>query len=391
MNTTRRTALGGALALAGCGRRADADAQGAELFPTAAGAAGPSVTSGGLTSGGVTNGGVADARVPRLRDLAPFAFGNEVTTAGLDDPVYRRLARDHATQLSIGWEAKMEAVLQPDGSLRFDAADRIADFAAANGQKLMGAAVIWHVEAPDRFKALLSDRPAFARAYDGFIAGLLGHYRGRIRGWDVVNEPINDDGTALRDSLWSQGLGQETWMVSAFKVAQEADPDAVLFLNEGGQEIRPRKLDMLLRLVERLLRAGAPIGGLGAQLHVGVDMAPGDVPRCLNAMAQFGLPIHVSEFDCTLQSDRRIDLRSRADKLARQQAIYREALEAFAALPARQRFAFTVFGLRDRDSWLRIPPNAGDGTDAPLLFDDAGRPKPVFHTVADTLRRLRAA
>ena len=120
-----------------------------------------------------------------------------------------------------------------------------------------------------------------------------------------------------------------------------------------------------------------------------VDIAPGAIARCLTTMAGFGLPIHVSEFDCSLQSGRKLDLRSRADKRAAQRRVYAEALEAFHALPARQQFAFTVFGLRDRDSWLRTPPNAGDGTDEPVLFDDAGRPKPVFWTVADTLRRMR--
>ena len=382
MSATRRGALLGGLALAGCDRRARAapapfaDAGG--LFPTAAGRA-----------KGWNPGAGPTGPLPRLRDLAPFPLGNEVVSDSLADPVYAELARTQFRQLSIGWEAKMEAVLQADGSLRFDGADRIAEFCRANGLGLMGAALVWHVFSPEPFQRLAGDPAAFGALYDGFLRGVIGRYRGRVRGWDVVNEPINDDGTAQRDSLWSRVLGPDPYMIRAFQVAREADPDAVLFLNEGGQEIRPRKLDLLMRLVERLLKAGAPITGLGAQLHVDVDIAPGDIARCLRTMAGFGLPIHVSEFDCSLQCERRLDLRSRADKRAAQQRVYAEALEAFDALPARQRFAFTVFGLRDRDSWLRVPPNAGDGTDEPVLFDDAGRPKPVFWTVADTLRAMR--
>ncbi len=387
---TRRGALAAAAGLAACGRAPDpARAQGPEadaLFPTAAGAAGPA---------GPAPPAPAAVRPPgplaRLKDLAPFPIGTEVLTEHLADPVTAALVADQFSQVTIGYEAQMEYVLRPDGSFRFDGGDRIADWTAAHGERLMGASLIWHMFAPEPFKRLEGDRAAFAAAYDRYIRTVAGHYRGRIRGWDVVNEPIDDDGNALRPCLWSRALGPQEYMVRAFHVAREADPDAVLFLNEGGQEIRPRKLDLLLRLVDRLLEAGAPVTGLGAQLHVGVDMAPGDVTRCLRAMAGFGLPIHVSEFDCSLQSERRLDLRTRADKRRRQQEIYVEAVEAFAALPARQRFAFTVFGVRDKDSWLRTPPNAGDGTDEPLLFDDAGAPKPVFDAVAAALRRAHAA
>ncbi|MBE7217626.1 MAG: endo-1,4-beta-xylanase [Caulobacteraceae bacterium] len=376
------------MALAACERPARArDAS------TVADAGGPFPTDAGRSATGFAApppGQVrADAAVPRLRDLAPFPWGTEVESRPLATaPVYAELARTQWSQLSIGFEAKMEVVVRPDGSFDFAPADAIAAFAAANGVRLMGAAVIWHEQRPQAFARLKSDPVAFGRLYDAYITQLLSRYRGQARGWDVVNEPVDVEGGALRDSLWSEVLGQDGYMLRAFQVARAADPDGVLFLNEGGQEIRPRKLDRLLRLTERLLKLGAPIGGLGAQLHVNVDIAPGEIGRCLKAMAGFGLPVHVSEFDCSLQSDRRVDLRSRADKVRAQERIYAEAVEAFDALPARQRFAFTVFGQRDEDSWLRQPPNAGDGTDAPLLFDDAGRPKPVFWTTAQALRRL---
>ena len=385
---SRRAALAGALALAACDRQATARDTAADdaggVFPTAAGRSG-----GGFAPPSGQDAALPTGAPPRLRDLAPFAWGVEVQSHELaDEPVYAQLARTQWSQLTIGFEAKMEVVVRPDGSFDFGPAEAVARFAAANGQKLMGAAMIWHDQQPEAFLRLQGDPVAFGRLYDGYITSLLTRFRGRARGWDVVNEPIDDDGAALRSSLWSRVLGQEAYMVRAFQVAHAADPQAVLFLNEGGQEIRPKKLDLLLRLVERLLEAGAPIGGLGAELHVDVDIAPGDIGRCLRALAGLGLPIHVSEFDCSLQSARRIDLRTRADKLKLQQRIYAEAVEAFAALPARQRFAFTVFGLRDKDSWLRVAPNAGDGTDAPLLFDDAGQPKAVFWTTAKALRSL---
>jgi endo-1,4-beta-xylanase len=63
-----------------------------------------------------------------------------------------------------------------------------------------------------------------------------------------------------------------------------------------------------------------------------------------------------------------------------------EVAQAFDALPPPQRFAFTFWGLRDRDSWLQRPPN-GDGTDHPLPFNDDLQAKPCFYAVADVLRQ----
>ena len=145
-----------------------------------------------------------------------------------------------------------------------------------------------------------------------------------------------------------------------------------------------------MRLIERLLARGAKIGGIGCQSHIDIDLPEGASATAIRELAGFGLPIHLSELDVSL-GRRPLDLRPRAERLRVQAARATEVAEAFSALPARQRFAFTVWGLRDADSWLRHPPNAGDGRDAPLLFDDAGQPKPVFDAVAAAFRAARRA
>ena len=68
--------------------------------------------------------------------------------------------------------------------------------------------------------------------------------------------------------------------------------------------------------------------------------------------------------------------------MKRQIAKYAEVAEAFVALPERQRFAFTVWGLRDSETWLRGP-SGQRPTDQPLLFDDAGQAKPTARALAD--------
>ncbi len=322
---------------------------------------------------------------PALRQIAPFPVGAAVSTLDIADPKRAALIARQFSQVTPNWQMKMEIVLRQDGGFDFTKADEIAAFARANRQRLFGHNLIWHLENPIAFQRLDGNRDAFLNAYRNYITALVSRYRGQAVGWDVVNEPVAEDGNGLRDSLWSRNLGPEDYMLLAFQFARAADPNAVLLVNEYNLERNPKKLDTFLRLVERLLNRGAPITGLGNQSHIDIDTPPGASTRAMQALARFGLPIHVSELDVSM-GRRRLDLRSPAEKQALQSQRMVEVAEAFVALPAAQRFAFTFWGVRDRDSWLQRPPN-GDGTDRPLPFDDELHAKPCLYAIADVFRR----
>ncbi len=356
----RRALLAAPLALAACEREAAATSLEA---PTAVGAR-------------------PGAPPPALRALAPFPVGTEVITTDLDDPVTAGLAARQFGQITAGFEMKMEVVLRPDGSRNWAPGDRIAAWAAANRQRLHGHCLIWYAQDPEAFRRLQGDPRAFAAAYDRYIAEVV--RRWPAAGWDVVNEPLDETGEALRPSLWASVLGPEAYMLRAFQVARAADPRAVLLLNEYGLESRPAKRLAFLKLVERLLEAGAPVTGLGTQCHIDVDLPAGAGAAMIADLGRLGLPVHVSELDVSLKPGP-ISLRSRSEALARQAARYAELLDAFSALPGRQRYAFTVWGVRDDGSWLNSPGEYA-GRDAPLLFDKAGAPKPAFWALARKLR-----
>ena len=300
--------------------------------------------------------------------------------AQLGDPAWTSLAATHFSQLTAEWEMKMEYVVQTDGTFRFDRADAIAGWARQRGLRLFGHTLVWYANEPDAFKQLDESRQSFAGALANYVTAMVGRYRGVAAGWDVVNEPIKDDGSGPRDSLWSRKLGQVGHFKVAFDAARAADPDAVLFTNDYHLESKPAKLASYMRLIEQLLREGVPLGGIGCQTHTASELPAGAITRTLKALASFGLPIHVSEMDVsTVQGGM---LANRAEAERRQAALYGEAMSAFAALPERQQFAFSVWGLRDGDSWLKRENRA----DTPLLFDDAGRAKPAFAAVAAALR-----
>lgn len=55
-------------------------------------------------------------------------------------------------------------------------------------------------------------------------------------------------------------------MAQAFRFAQEADPEALLFYNDYN-ECSPGKREKIYRLVKSLLNQGAPVYGIGLQAH----------------------------------------------------------------------------------------------------------------------------
>lgn len=349
----RRMLLTGLTALAGCDKIGLSQAQ-AEAAP-------PSVPP------------------PSLKTLAPFRIGTCVQAGQIADPVWAALAAQNCNQLTPEWEMKMEYVVGEDGAFRFDRSDAISDFARHNGMRLYGTALVWYAEKPNWFQKLPPDRAGFAKAYDGYIQTLVQRYRGAV-GWDVVNEAVAEDGEGWRQSLWSERLGDFDHMVRAFHVAKAADPDAVLFLNDYNLEYLPKKLDTFQKLLDRLLSAGAPVSGIGAQTHVNADLEPGLFPKTLETLAKFGLPIHVSELDVSMvRAEKKFP--SPAAKQSAQSAVFTEVAHAYSSLPDHQKFALTLWGLRDSDSWLQKE----NATDTPCIFDTEGQANPAASALAKGL------
>ena len=323
--------------------------------------------------------------VPALRQIAPFPIGACAMTGQLSEPAFAALLAANFSQLTPEWEMKMEAILKPDGGFDYSRPDALADFAREHGMRLHGHTLVWYAEEAPAFKRIGGAGKPFADAYRNYILSVAGRYRGRVCGWDVVNEAINENGEGERDCLWSKNLGPD-YAALAFRHAREAEPEAPLFLNDYFLDTMPNKRRSFLRLAERILKSGAPLGGLGTQTHVSVEMQPGAIKTAMRDLASLGLPIHLSELDVSTRG-KALNFASPDERLHVQARIVGEAMEAFMALPQRQRYAFTVWGLRDKDSWLRRPPNAGDGSDRALLFDDNGRPKPAARALVRALGR----
>src|SRR5262249_49168886 len=116
----------------------------------------------------------------------------------------------------------------------FERTDALVKWCNDNNIAVHGHTLAWHAQTnPCFFEG--GDKETVTKRLEDHIAALVGHYKGKIYSWDVVNEAINDSPNAqtenLRPSQWLQTVGP-SFLTVAFKAAHAADPDAKLYYND---------------------------------------------------------------------------------------------------------------------------------------------------------------
>jgi endo-1,4-beta-xylanase len=188
------------------------------------------------------------------------------------DPVYAQtLAREYNV-LTTENEMKFEPLRPTRSRFAFADADKILDFATAHGMKLRGHTLVWHGQLPRWLVNGNFSRDEVSAILREHIETVIGHYRGRVYAWDVVNEAIDDQG-GLRQTFWSNMLGSD-YIAQAFTLARAADPQATLLYNDYGGEALGVKSEAIYGLLKSLKGRGVPIDGIGLQSHFLLDQPP---------------------------------------------------------------------------------------------------------------------
>src|SRR5215211_6212738 len=156
---------------------------------------------------------------------------------------------------------------QPD-KYDFAASDRFVEFGEKHKMFIVGHTLVWHNQTPrwvfEDAHGKPVDRETLLSRLREHIFKVVGRYKGRIKGWDVVNKAINQDGT-IRQSPWFKIIGED-YLVKAFQFAHEADPNAELYYNDYDLEL-PAKRAGGVKLIKKLLAAGVKVSGVGLQNH----------------------------------------------------------------------------------------------------------------------------
>jgi len=293
--------------------------------------------------------------------------GVAVRADRLDDDGYAETAGRLFASVTPENEMKWEAIEPEPGRFEFETADRIVDFARGHGQRVRGHALVWHQQLPP----WVTGSAAELRRH---IEEVVGHFRGRVAQWDVVNEALDDEGE-LRDTPFARTLGGR-YIVRAFALARRADPQARLAYNEFGAESPDTpKGKALYRLVRVLLDNDVPIDVVGFQTHADLRPIPG-FERQLRRIAALGVDVELTEVDV------RLPAQATPAHLRAQAAAYRRIVLACRAVERCR--GITFWGVDDGNSWI---PEFFPGTGNALLLDEQLRPKPAYEAVRRALLR----
>jgi endo-1,4-beta-xylanase len=337
-----------------------------------------------------------------------FQIGAALNAAQFEERDTRgaTLVKTHFNTISPENVLKWERVHPRLGQYDFTSADKYVDFGVRNRMFIVGHTLVWHNQTPrwvfeDDAGNPVSREVLLARLRD-HIHTVVGRYRGRIKGWDVVNEALDEDGT-LRRSPWFTILGED-YILQAYRFAHEADPDAELYYNDYSLENAPKRAGAVA-LVSRLLAQGIPIRAIGLQGHdnlVWPTVAQQD--STIDAFAALGLKVAITELDidvlppvtrtATADISVRAELQKRANPYVAglpdsvQAALAKRYADLFGVFLRHRDVVtrVTFWGVTDADSWLNNWPMRGR-TSYPLLFDRQGRPKPAFDAVMQAARQ----
>ncbi len=282
----------------------------------------------------------------------------------------------------------------------FENADKYVAFGEKNGMFIIGHCLVWHSQTPrwvfQGTDGKPLDRDALLQRMREHIHTIVGRYKGRVRGWDVVNEALNEDGT-LRKSQWFNIIGED-YIARAFEYAHEADPEAELYYNDYNLEYEAKRKGVI-ELVKKLRQQGIPITAVGTQSHHHMDQPTlQQIDDTLKAFKELGVKAAVTELDIDLlpavafQPTADVSVRAQANAKSNpyvaglpdemQKALAKRYADIFAAYLKHNDVItrVTFWGVTDRYSWLNNFPAPGR-TNYPLLFDRENKPKPAFDAV----------
>ncbi len=285
-------------------------------------------------------------------------------------------------------EMKFDALEPSRGQFSYGAADNLVNFAQQHLMSLRGHCLAWHMQLPSWVSSdgKKNDknwsRSEALNILKTHIYNVMTHFKGKVGEWDVVNECLADDQTTvrtspnaydLRESVWTRAIGED-FIDSAFVYAHQADPDAILYLNDYGVEMQgTAKAAAFYNLAIRLKQSGVPINGVGLQCHFSIgEVDSVKLESTVKRFAEAGLKCIITELDMGIPSTSDEDLTEQA----RNYRVITDIVLNNDNCPH-----LMIWGLKDNDSWRT--------ESSPLLYTAQLSRKPAWYAVRSALRHRK--
>ena len=295
---------------------------------------------------------------------------------------------------------KSQEIHPEEDRYNFDLPDQFVALGERNGMFIIGHTLIWHSQLSSWFcvdengdnvsPEVLKER------MKAHISTIVGRYKGRIHGWDVVNEAILEDGS-YRNSKFYEILGEE-FIPLAFQYANEADPNAELYYNDYNEWVAGRR-ETIVQLIRTLKSRGIRIDGIGMQGHVGMENPSlAEYEAAILDYTKEGVNVMITEFDMSILPAARRDVGADISNTIEYQQEFNPYTtsvpnDVMDAWTNRMREYFqlflthsdkisrvTMWGISDGTSWKNNHPVRGR-TDYPLLFDRAHQEKQIVQII----------
>ena len=327
-----------------------------------------------------------------IRDLAKERhrfIGTILNSEWFNDDIEPEFEEIHKTQFNVVVaenEMKFDATEPNEDEFNFTKGDKMVEYALANGIRVRGHALAWHSQVAGWVSSnYAGQKEKLLSVLKNHIEKVVGHYKGKVAEWDVVNEAINDDYNAdwrSNGSVWYEGIGAE-FLDSAFVWAHAADPDAELCYNDYSLEWGLRegsKASFVVEQVKRWKANNIPITCVGTQTHIEIahETTPQNVRALAKALAELGVTLNITELDIGFPKGESGKLT--AADYAKQGHLYRQFMDVFLEEPNMGEFV--IWGLTDAHSWL----DGQQGKTEGLLYDKQYKPKPAYDSIMVSLK-----
>jgi len=272
--------------------------------------------------------------------------------------------------------------------------DAIADYADKHGFALRGHTLFW---TPTKWYPKWLERTHFGSAGEAerllttHVQTVCRRYGKRIYSYDVVNEAVQPETGAIRDTNVTRALGGEHFLDLMFHTARAEAPHAELVYNDYMSWERNDEDEThirgVLKLLEGFRKRGTPVDALGVQSHIRllktdpvaavVRESQGPWRRFLDEVVGMGYKLVITEFD--------VNDRMAPANVAKRDRMVADYARAYldVMLSYKQLRDILCWGMCDRYSWLEgFDPRGDKLPKRGTPYDRHFRPKPLREAIA---------